>query len=114
MKPSHRLTLAVAVILLIMVGFLWIGNRRGASAAAKFKAGLRAKGEKISFAELGFPRQPEKPGGLTRLTNAVSRIPTGKFYPGSLSVMTFVGPGRARVSWADADVMINGTPSRIG
>ena len=104
--------LAVVVIFLLIVGFLWIGNRRGASAAAKFKAELRAKGEKISFAELGFPKS-ENVEGLVRLTNAVNRIPNVPFQPGTLLLMEFSGPGRADVSWLSEEVVLNFRSKRI-
>ena len=90
-----------------VVGFVIMRNNRR-SAVEKYKAELRAKGEKISFAELGFPRTPENGEGLRRLTNAVDRIRNNnKFNPGEIATMKFVAPGRVRVSWRSPEVMLS-------
>ena len=99
MKISRRIWLSVAVVLLAIASIVWFASHRGAGVAEKYKAELRAKGEKLSFAELGFPRQPENGEGLVRLTNVVDQIQPGGFFPGLLSPMHFVGPGRAQVCW---------------
>jgi hypothetical protein len=105
MITSRRIWLAVAVVLSAIAGIIWFASHRGAGVAEKYKAELRAKGEKLSFAELGFPRQPENEAGLARLTNAVAQIQPGGFFPGLLSPMHFVGPGRAQVSWRSSEVV---------
>lgn len=98
MKASRRnyVILAVGIIALGLV--IWYGMRPRGDLVEEYRAKLRAQGEQISFAELGFPRSPENPDGLVRLTNAVRRLPSVNFDPGSLEFMHFTAPGRTLVS----------------
>ncbi len=108
MKTRRRILAVGAAAVLVMVGFVWLGLRRDPGVAERYQAELRAKGEKLSFLQLGFPRLPENGDGLARLTNAVTRIQSADFDPRALSLMRFVGPGRAQVYWRAAEaVLIN-------
>lgn len=99
MKRFRWIFALAAVVLVVAISFVIMRNNRR-SAVEKYKAELRAKGEKISFTELGFPRQPEDPEGLQRLTNAVKRmINNNNFNPGEITAMQFVAPGKAQVNW---------------
>lgn len=106
MKRFRWVLVLIIAALIAVMGFVFMRNNRR-SAVEKYKAELRAKGEKISFAELGFPRQPENPEGLQQLTNAVKRlINNNNFNPGEITAMQFVAPGKARVNWRSQKLML--------
>ncbi len=92
------LVLGTAVVVILIVGVL-VDRSGSRNALQKYKAQLRAKGEKLSFAELGFPRPPENEDGLLQLKNAVAQIQSGTFAPGLLTVPRFIAPGRVEVRW---------------
>jgi hypothetical protein len=81
--------------IIIVVAFLVLRGGKGSGAAEKYKAELRAKGEKISFQELGFPLPPADGSTVKRLTNAVNRLPIGAFDPSTFVNSGYVSPGRA-------------------
>jgi len=97
--------LLIAGILVFGIGTMLIfsGRSRNRSALAKYKAELRAKGEKLSTAELGYPRAPEPKASFDRLEAAVRQIGTLEYHPGTLQFMRFVDGGRAEVGWAVAE-----------
>lgn len=99
MKTSRRNYLILAAGLIALALVIWYGMRPRADLVEEYKARMRAQGEKISFAELGFPRTPENADGLVRLTNAVKRLPSVSFNPGGLDFMQFTSPGRALVTY---------------
>lgn len=99
MKTSHRNCVILAVGLVALGLLVWYGIRPRADLVEAYKAQLHAEGEKISFAELGFPRPPENADSLVRLTNAVKRLPSLSFDPGNLDFMQFTSPGRVAVSY---------------
>ncbi len=99
-RPLRRLGFLVGVIFLIALGVLWMGRSRRPTALVKYKAELRAKGEKLSATELGYPKPPEISPGLERLQAAADRASKLRFQPWSLDLMPFSGAGEARVVWA--------------
>jgi len=100
MKKPFRLLLLIAFVIVVVIGCVfWARRSRVQSALAKYKAELRAQGEKLSWAELGYPRPPETNGSLSQLQTAVERIASGKVEPGLLTLQQYVGPGLARVAW---------------
>jgi len=108
MKKSRWIMVFALAALTLVVVFIILRSGRQ-SALEKYKAELRAKGEKLSFSELGFPKQPENPAGLQQLTNAAGRIQknTG-FIPGEITFMKFTAPGRAQVIWRSQEVEMIG------
>lgn len=98
-------TLRVLIILgLVLLGipllWMWSQHPRSQRALAKYKAELRAKGEKLTWAELGYPRTPEANNSLQKMLAAVDKIGPGKTDPSHFSLMAYVGPGRAQPCWA--------------
>lgn len=89
------------VIAVVLIGLcaLWLGRSRGQGALAKYKAELRARGEKISWTELGFPRPPQTNDSLQQLVAAMDRMPS-QLQPGLLLPMDFVGAGRVESCWS--------------
>lgn len=74
----------MAGILVFAVGarLIFSGRSRNRSALAKYKAELRAKGEQLTWAELGYPRQAETNNSLNQLLAAVAKIHKAKIEPG--------------------------------
>ena len=78
-----------------------IAHYRAKAAAEKFKAQLRAQGEKLSIDEL-LPLPPlGTPNGASPLLDALSRL-TSFDYELQPSVMKMVQPGHARIVWQQA------------
>ncbi|MCW5555621.1 MAG: hypothetical protein KIS67_26110 [Verrucomicrobiae bacterium] len=102
MKASRRNYVILAVGIIALGLLIWYGMRPRGDLVEEYRAKLRAQGEKISFVELGFPRPPQNADGLVRLTNAVRRLPSVSFDPGSLDFMHFTAPGRTLVSHRQA------------
>jgi len=98
-RPLRRLGFLLGAIFLIALCVLWMGRSRRPTALAKYKAKLRAKGEKLSATELGYPKPPEISPGLKRLQAAADRASKLRFQPSSLDFMPYGGPGQARVMW---------------
>ncbi len=88
-----------AAVLAVIVLALLAHRSTSRTNLAKYKAALRAKGEKLTFDELGFPRTPEVQAGLTRLTSAVNQMPTGPVTFGVDFSLHFAAPGKLEASW---------------
>src|ERR1041385_1540419 len=101
MSKTVRVLIIIAVIVVAVPALLLCGQRsRNRDALAAYKASLRAKGEKLTAEELGYPRPPEASRNLDLLLAGVNQIAAAQFEPGSLDWMHFIGPGRADVLWA--------------
>ncbi len=98
-RPLRRLDFLLGAIFLIALCVLWMGRSRRPTALAKYKAELRAKGEKLSATELGYPKPPEISPSLKRLQAAADRASKLRFQPSSLDFMPYGEPGQARVMW---------------
>jgi hypothetical protein len=96
-----------AILLVATVARSCLRGSSSGRALAAYKASLRARGEKLTADELGFPRPPETNGGLSLLLASVKRIGRAKVDPGSLNLFHFVTPGRAQVSWAMVQPPLN-------
>jgi len=97
-RSKKSLWLAIALIVVGAIGWLALGGK-STGAAEKYKAELRGKGEKIAFAELGFPRPPADGSSLMQLTNAVSRLRRRGDDAWKFTSPNATGPGRQRVVW---------------
>lgn len=101
MSKSLRVLIILALVLLaIPLLWMWSHRSRNQGALAKYKAELRAKGEKLTWAELGYPHPAETNNSLQKLLTAVDKISPGRTDPGKLGLMSYVGPGRAQPCWA--------------
>jgi hypothetical protein len=98
-KPFRLLSIAVVAVVVLGLCAFWLGHSRSKSALAKYKSELRARGEKLTWAELGYPRPPQTNRGLTQLVAAANRLGNAKFEPGMLALMNYVEPGRAQACW---------------
>jgi len=101
-KPLRTLIILALVLLAVPLLWMWSHRSRNQGALAKYKAELRAKGEILTWAELGYPRPAETNNSLQKMLTAVDRISPGRTDPGKLGLMSYVGPGRAQPCWAAA------------
>ena len=101
-KPLRTLIVLVTVVLAVPLLWMWSRRSSNQGTLAKYKAELRAKGEKLTWAELGYPRTPEANNSLQKMLTAVDTISPGRTDPGKLGLMSYVGPGRAQPCWAAA------------
>src|ERR1051326_8134369 len=112
MSRTVRVLIIIAVIVIAVPALLLRGQRsRNRDALAAYKASLRAKGEKLTAEELGYPRPPEAASNLDLLLSGVNQITSGKFEPGSLELMRFVGVGRAEIVCTLPDLNLNYSPA---
>ena len=75
MSKAVRIVVIIAVIFVAVAALTFRSQRsRNAAALAAYKADLRAKGEKLSAEELGYPRPPESSSNLDLLIAGVNRI----------------------------------------
>src|SRR5262245_40022765 len=111
MSKPLRATLVVTCLAVLVIIPLTVGHfARSRDALAKYKADLRAKGEKLTFQELVGSIATNNFGSDAALTNAVAKIRTqpGAFDPSRLEPRKLQSPGRARVIW------MAGNPAGLG
>jgi hypothetical protein len=101
-KPLRTLIILVTVVLAVPLLWMWSHRSRNQGALAKYKDELRAKGEKLTWTELGYPRPAETNNSLQKMQTAVDKIGPCRTDPGKLGLMSYVGPGRAQPFWAAA------------
>lgn len=99
-KPFRILVLAVVLALLVGACALWSGHSRSRDALTKYKAELRARGEKLSWADMGYPRPPLTNDSLPQLLAAANDLGQLNFQPGQLALMNLTGPGWAESCWS--------------
>ena len=93
-----------AVLLCALVGVAIFAHRGGDKAAlVKYRAELRARGEKLTFRELSVPPS-------TNAEEVASRqfLATNVFSNSTavLELMVYAGPGLARVAWRAEDAFL--------
>ena len=98
-KPSRIVLISGALALAVVVMALLGGASRNRGPLQKYKAELRAKGEKLTFAELTRGRLTNAVDSHALITNATAKLSGGRLYPGLLDVRRYVGPGQASVTW---------------
>ena len=101
MKRTIRFILITgSLVILGGAALIFFQSERNRDELARYRMELHVKGEKLSGAELGYPRPPESHQSLDQLQAAMDQIGTLKYPPGTLEIMHYVGAGRAQVSWA--------------
>ena len=108
-KPVRVIIIVGLILALVAVIVFRSQISRDATALAAYKAGLRAKGEKLTAEEFGFPRPPETSQNLALLIAGLNQLPKAQFDPAELELMEFVSAGRAEVIWARPQVRRNST-----
>ena len=103
MHKLLRVLVCLGALLLVLAVMALLGVLSGdRSALQKYQAELQAKGEKLTFAELTRGRQTNAVDSHTLITNAVVKLKDARINPGSLAVLSYMGPGQARVAWRQA------------
>jgi hypothetical protein len=103
MKKPIRIVLIIVVLVVAVVALVFFSSRDGArEALAARKTDLRAKGERLTWGELGFPRKAVTDQSVDRLVAGVFHLGQAKYPPGQLKWMDLTGPGRAQSCWAPA------------
>ncbi len=102
--------LALAALLAL---FILEEHIRGRITLARYKAELRAKGEKLTIAEIDLPKIPKEGNGAPALLEAASQLAplstSNQLWLSGLWVMKFVTPGRVHVLYRE-DEPANRTP----
>jgi hypothetical protein len=91
-------------LLAVLLAAVLVGRHAGdgRKALTKYKAELRAQGEKLTFQELAAPSTEETNNFHTLLTNAVARLKVGVVQPSLLEPRRFTSPGHARVLFQES------------
>ncbi len=97
---SPRLIIWVGVVAtaLLLAGLLGYNCPAG-KRLSRYKAQLRSQGEKLTFAELVLPASSNDLEVATRLISVGNGFNSIGLSPGSLELMSYVQPARARVAW---------------
>jgi hypothetical protein len=92
-----------AILLLVAAIVSFVIFKRGSSHRLEdYEAALRARGERLTWAELwpaGFTNEVSSPHKLAALFNTARSLAGGRVTPGLLEPEKLVQPGRALVSW---------------
>ena len=103
MSKLVRVLVFLGALVLVLAAMALLGARSGDRIALQqYLTELRAKGEKLTFADLTRGRQTNTNGSYDIITNAVAKFSGARLYPGLLEVQKYVGPGQARVTWRQA------------
>ena len=101
MKKPGRLLILMAVLALAFFLFALLGHgSRTKRILREYKAELRARGEKLTYAELKSSYANNLDRFLPAFTNATGRLRQVPLQPGLLELRHFVAPGTARVLWS--------------
>lgn len=98
MSRRRKVLLIWAALVIVLALLPVIAHYRAKAAAEKFKAQLRAQGEKLSIGELVSLLPVGTPNGARDFLDALSRL-TSFDYELQPGVMRMVQPGRARIAW---------------
>src|SRR5262245_57006737 len=99
-KTKRLICLGIIVAVAFAAMFLLGHNSRSLRALRNYQALLRARGEKLSYAELIADRKGFTNHSLSLITNTIRRVVDGSaLTPGALEMMKFTGPGGASAAW---------------
>jgi hypothetical protein len=96
MKVRTRIGLVAVVVLALLTAGTWIFNSSSHSALERYKAELRAKGEKLRMTELAVAPSTNADEVACRDVFATNQVRPPGLMP---SLMSYTGPGKARVAW---------------
>lgn len=108
MKPI-RLIVIIAVVGLLAATGVWLGTEKtdARRALQNYRAQLQAQGEKLSWAEWGYPRAVESNDCLPRLVAAMGRVGNSGFNPGYLRWMDVSHPTNCEPIWVRPEVWLS-------
>ncbi len=96
MRLRTRIGLVLILVLVLLAAGTWIYNSSTGSALDRFKAALRAKGEKLLFTELAIPPSTNADEVAFRQLHVTNELLEPKLVP---ALMSYTAPGQARVAW---------------
>jgi hypothetical protein len=102
MNKTFRIVAIGVIMLLLILGLLILGHGSTSRAAlAKYKAELRAKGEKLSFVELANLSSPERRNWNSNLVSITTKLGKSRpvVHPSQAEARKFTNPGIARPLW---------------
>jgi hypothetical protein len=97
--PKIAIFAGLAIAVLAMVILAHSTSRR--SALRRYKAELRAQGERLTRAELDRSRSTNLNDTMAVLTNATPKLVSAPLVPGILEIRKHVRPGEARALWME-------------
>jgi hypothetical protein len=98
-RPQRIVLLSGALVVVLVVLALLGGGTRNRGSLQRYKAELRARGEKLTFDELLRSRSTNVVNTMTPLSTAVLTLGDARFLPTPVEGRKYVSPGRARVGW---------------
>ncbi len=101
-----KLAFGIGVLIAVLVLFILEENIRGKIALHSYIRQLRARGEKLTLAELDFPKVPKEGNGaaaLVALSNEWAYLEAKCSFP-PFSGITMAAPGREVVRWQQPDL----------
>jgi hypothetical protein len=103
-----RVLLFILVGVLAALGIVMAISSSQKSSARKallnYKAKLKAQGEKLTFAEWGYPRAAESNDCLPRLVQAVKQMGHRSFYPGLIRLLDVSSPTNVQPCWTKTEL----------
>jgi hypothetical protein len=103
-----RALLFILIGVLAALGIVMTISSSKKSSARKallnYKAKLKAQGEKLTFAEWGYPRTAESNDCLPRLVQAVKKIEQRSFYPGLIQLLDVSSATNVQPCWTKTEL----------
>jgi hypothetical protein len=91
---------ALLVVLLLVGVALMLRQSAARRELLAYKSQLQAQGELLTWADLGYPRDPETNDCINQLKLALQKIGKQKLEPGTLKIMSFDPDGSIQPIWA--------------
>jgi hypothetical protein len=91
---------ALLVVLLLVGVALMLRQSAARRELLAYKSQLQAQGELLTWADLGYPRDPETNDCINQLKLALQKIVKQKLEPGTLKIMSFDPDGSIQPIWA--------------
>jgi hypothetical protein len=105
MSKPLRFVVFLGALVLVMAVMALLASRSGSRGALQgYKAELKAKGEKLTFAELTLGRLTNSVDSHAIITNATRKLSSSPVALYSLTPRTYLLPGQATVTWKRPDL----------
>ncbi len=104
MNKTVRRILFVVIALIALVAIALLAHQaKSKSALEKYKAELRAKGEKFTFAELAASYTTNANNSMAVITNAANTLRATRTGPGNVEFRKYAAPGQATLAWESSE-----------
>src|SRR5690349_5605235 len=101
-RKSWRVPIIIGLVLLAGVVAVLIHRSSSQGKLQRYMAELRAKGEKLTFAELSANRPASESNSTKAFFLATGQLRTTVLAPYTISPRDFVKPGEAQVRWRES------------